>query len=157
MRNSTFRFLILLLAFQGAAACSREAPTLVSPGRPAGPVPAPTPPGVNTFPPLSKPGAIYDRVGGSSLPGRSRYVIYVDGTFSLQFAGADSGFGEYLGHYSLEPSLYSSGESSIQFSFNASAGEWLATGVARGDSIVVRYNFVMALSDFEGGVYRLAK
>jgi Tol biopolymer transport system component len=158
MRNSAFRSLILLLAFQGAAACSREAPTLVSPGRPAGPVPppAPTPPGVNTFPPLSKPGSIYDRVGGSSLPGRSRYVIYDDGTFSLQFAGADSGFGELLGHYLREPSPYSSGESSITFSFDASAGQWLATGVARGDSIVVRYNFVMALSDFEDGVFRLA-
>jgi Tol biopolymer transport system component len=95
-------------------------------------------------------------VGGSSLPARSRYVLYDDGTFSLQFAGADSGFGEYPGHYSREPSLYASGESSIKFSFDASAGAWVATGVARGDSIVVRYNDMMALSDFEGGVYRLA-
>ena len=158
MRNSVFRFLVLLIAFEGPAACSRESPTLVSPGTPAAPLPAPapTPPAVTAFPPLSKPGAIYDRVGGSSLPGRSRYVIYDDGTFSLQFAGADSGFGELLGHYSREPSLYSSEESSIKFSFNASAGEWVATGVARGDSIVVRYNLVMALSDFEDGVYRLA-
>ena len=41
---------------------------------------------------------------------------------------------------------------------NASiAGPWLATGVVRRDSsLVVRYNVIMQLSDFEDGVYKSA-
>lgn len=156
MSSSVFRFLILALVFQVPVACSWEAPTVVSPGKPsAGPAPAPISPAGTAFPPLSKPGAAYDRVGGPSLPVSSRYVIYNDGTFSLQFAGVDSGFGELLGRYSSAASPYASGESLIEFSFtDPSPGLWVATGIARGDSIVVRYNIIMALSDFESGVYR---
>jgi len=96
--------------------------------------------------------AIYDRQTVSVIPGSSRYVFYDEGVFSLEYIRPDGGFFEYRGHYSRA-------DSSITFSFDgwSVAGPWLATGVVRRDSsIVVRYNVIMQLSDFEDGVYKSA-
>ena len=86
----------------------------------------------------------------------SRYVLHQDSTFALQYLKAPDGpccrwdFFEYTGRYARV-------NASIRLDFGGSsqAGEWLATGTIQGDSLVVTYNLVMVLSDFEDGVYRL--
>jgi len=85
------------------AACTSDAPTDVRgknpPTNPVVPTPAPVPPPITAYPRLNRAGAIYDRTTPASIPGSSRYVIYDDGTFSLQYLRPDYGFFEYLGRY----------------------------------------------------------
>jgi hypothetical protein len=152
MRTPTFRRLLLLLTFASFVGCRWDAPVVVAPGRPDVPLPSPIPLGTAMFPPLSKSGVIYNRVTASFVPGKSRYVIYDDGTFSLQYVGVDSGFAELVGRYSRPDSFAAS---LIKFSFNDWDDDpWVATGAVSGDSMVVHYGIIMALSDFEDGVYR---
>jgi hypothetical protein len=100
------------------------------------------------FPSPSSPADIYYRISPASIPGSSRYVLYEDGTFSLQYVRPDWGFFEYVGKYSRT-------HSSITFQFNGrnSAGLWLADGIVAGNSLTVEYNAVMAMADFEDGVF----
>jgi hypothetical protein len=98
--------------------------------------------------PLPNPAGIYDRISASFVPGSSRYVLYGDGTFSLQYVRPDWGFFEYPGRYSRANSLLS-----FDFDGSGAMGSWLAEGILLGDSLIVKYNDVMIWSDFEDGVY----
>ena len=73
----------------------------------------------------------------------SRYVLYENGRFSLQYASLS---GEYAGTYLRENGV-------IAFAF-ADDSRWGAVGTIRGDSIEVRYGEIMEHSDFEDAVYR---
>jgi hypothetical protein len=115
------------------------APPLL-PGEP----PAPTAPA--NFPVPSSAATIYDRTSSSSIPGKSRYVVYDNGTFSLQYVTPAFGFFEYVGRYTRQ-------DSAIAFQFDANSGTWLADGTVAGDSLTVKYNHDMIMSDFEDGVY----
>jgi hypothetical protein len=118
-------------------------PRAPPPGEPNGP------PILTDFPVPSSPAGIYDRTSPSVFDGPSRYVIYENGTFSLQYVSAKWGFGEYPGRYSRT-------DSAITFQFDASGGTfgpWLADGIVAGDSLTVKYNYIMVLDDFEDGVY----
>ena len=106
----------------------------------------PTPRTPPAFPSPSRPSALYNRVSPASLPGNSRYVVYDDNTFSLQYASPDHGFLEYPGRYSREASA-------ITFIFDASPGNWRAAATISGDSLIVTYNLIMQMSDFEDGVF----
>jgi hypothetical protein len=114
----------------------------VSDGPPAVPV--------GGFPPVSHPASIYDRESAHTIPpdAHSRYVIYQDGTFELQYALED-GHINYSGMYSREGS-----EVVLDFDDDS---QWQALGVFSddGSTLQVMYNPVMALSDFEDGVYIL--
>jgi hypothetical protein len=79
----------------------------------------------------------------------SRYVLYPDGTFALQFGGPGL---QYRGRYTESNSV-------IVFDWDgwSTAGPWGATGTLDGDIMTVRYNLVMMLTDFEDGAYRLIK
>jgi hypothetical protein len=107
-----------------------------------------SPPG--EFPPVARPATIYNRQTPHSHPSGalSRYVLYEDGAFGLQYGNPMWGFHEYPGRYSRADSV-------ITFNFDGwnSAGPWQADGVVHGDSLFVRYNDVMLWSDFEDGVY----
>jgi hypothetical protein len=75
----------------------------------------------------------------------SRFVLYDDGTFALQFlrfAGESRG-------------TYQDSEGSVTFHWEGSnsAGPWEATGSNTGDRLTVRYNPLMVLTDFEDAVY----
>jgi WD40 repeat protein len=133
------------------AACG-DGRTPVDPSNPLGVVPVPTPaPIVTAFPQLSRAGVIYDRTTPSSIPGPSRYVIYDDGTFSLQYLRPDWGFFEYLGRYLRA-------ESVLTLNFNDNANSWQARGVLRADSsLTVEYNLLMGLDDFEDGTFRSSR
>lgn len=113
---------------------------------------AATPPGSTSggFPPLTRPGTIYNRQTLHSNPSGalSRYVLHEDGTFGLQYLTATGRFFEYSGRYSSTDSVFT-----FDFDGWSVAGPWRATGTVRGDSLIVEYNIVMALSDFDDGVY----
>ena len=77
-------------------------------------------------------------------PLASRYVLYDDGSFALQYTSANYPFFEYLGTYTEANSL-------IKF-LDKDAG-WEATVSPRVESISVRYPLLMQQSDFLDGVY----
>ena len=118
--------------------------------RPTAPTPLPTqPPPTAAVPRLIGPADIY--LFSGTLPPypvrhyteASKYVLYDNGAFSLQYASLG---GEYVGTYRQEIGL-------ISFRFVAD-DRWFATGTLNGDSLEVRYNAIMDLSDFENAVYR---
>jgi Tol biopolymer transport system component len=139
------------------AACSSDAPTDPRGRTPPTPVPIPAPlppaPPSSAFPDLTRAGVIYDRATPSSIPGQSRYVIYEDGTFSLQYLRPDWGFFEYPGRYLRADSVLT-----LDFKGASTAGPWQARGVLTADSsLTVAYNDVMAMADFENGKYRSSR
>lgn len=132
------------------AACGSDIPTDVRGRNPPTSLPGhPVQPGITSYPPVQG-GAIYDRVTPSSIPGTSRFVIYNDGTFSLQYLRPDWGFFQYLGRYVRADSLLT-----LNFNDANTAGGWQARGVLTADSsLTVAFNDIMGLDDFEDGTYR---
>src|SRR4051812_22353568 len=106
------------------AACGWNSPTDVRDRTPPATLPAPSPPTATPFPPLSRSGVIYKRTTPSFIPGEQRYVIYDNGTFSLQYLRPDWGFFEYLGRYVRADSVLT-----LNFNAASSAGPWQARGV----------------------------
>lgn len=103
------------------------------------------------FPPVSGAAGVFYFLKQSSYPvreytTRSRYVLYDNGTFGLQYG--DKGGLEYRGSYTKADSL-------ITFNWEgwSTAGPWGATGRLKGDTMTVAYNIIMAMSDFEDAVY----
>jgi hypothetical protein len=116
-------------------------------GPPAAPTPtadsiANRPPVSAGFPAVSQPARIYVDVNSSPLP--SRYVLYDDRTFVLQYSTAF----EYRG-------VYKEANAVITFEWEgwSTAGPWGATGSLSDDALTVRYNLIMMMSDFVDGVY----
>ncbi len=120
--------------------------------RPTAPSPLPTqPPPTAGVPPLMGPADIFLFGAKLTYPIRdyttaSKYVLYENGAFLLQYASLG---GEYVGTYRQDNGL-------ISFRFTAD-GRWFATGTLNGDSLEVRYNEIMELSDFESAVYRRSR
>lgn len=81
----------------------------------------------------------------SLLDGSSRYVLYENGAFRLQYSYSRN---EYGGSYEDTNGL-------ITFHWQgwSKAGPWGAAGSLRDNSLTVRYNVSMHLNDFEDGVY----
>jgi hypothetical protein len=77
--------------------------------------------------------------------GMSRYLLYDDGQFRLQYAYNPS---EYAGSYEV-----TNGVVTFNWQGWSKAGPWGSTGSLTGDSLTVRYNLIMGLTDFEDGVY----
>ena len=98
---------------------------------------------------MTRPARIYVGIDSPTSamhggPVASRYVLYDDGSFALQYASANYPFFEYLGTYTEANSL-------IKF-LDKDAG-WEATVSPRVESISVRYPLLMQHSDFLDGVY----
>ena len=91
--------------------------------------------------PLSRSGVVYTRVGVPSSSSLSRYVLYDDATFALQYG---EGF-EFTGTYAIGSRL-------LDFGFDTDP-RWTARGTVRGDSLLVEYSTEASLSDFEDGRY----
>ena len=77
----------------------------------------------------------------------SRFVLYDDGAFVLRYQGLGL---EYRGGYTE-----SNGVIVFDWEGWSSAGAWGATGTLKGDTLTVRYNTIMALTDFEDASYVL--
>jgi PKD repeat protein len=102
------------------------------------------------FPPVPSSALTYVRVFPETGVRASRYVLYEDSTFALQYVVTGFGFFEYTG-------IYSRVNAQVAFYFDANSGQWQATATVQGDSLIVDYNAMMGLDDFEDGVYRLAE
>ena len=146
MNRPTACLIILLLA----AACDDATPVEIDPVAEPVRLPEPVPPAP---PPMNKPGRIYEAVDSPyyaihGSPLGSRYVLYDDGTFSLQYSSAQYPFFQYTGSYVVR-------DSTVAFTFNSwsTAGEWGASARITEDSLTVEYNLIMVLSDFEGGLF----
>jgi hypothetical protein len=147
MMNAAVRWGALVAVLALAGACADSA----TPTAPAAtPAATPAPPPISEFPAVSRPARIYLFAGELSYPVReyttgSRYVLYEDGTFALQYLRS----GEYRGTYAEANGL-------ITFDWEgwSTAGQWGANGSLGDDSLTVRYNLVMEMSDFENAVYR---
>jgi hypothetical protein len=111
-----------------------------------------TPPVALAWPPLTRQATVYRasdalyRIGG--LSAGSRFALYDDGTFALQFHGVQTTPMEYRGRYTRT-------ESVVEFDWDgwSIAGPWGATGTLRGDTLNAKYNIIMILSDFVDGEY----
>jgi hypothetical protein len=108
------------------------------------------------FPALPRPGEIFsaseslvrEQSIGHHGTVESRYVLHEDGTFGLQYLTKEFGFFQYSGRYTRTDTLVA-----FAFENGAFAPVWEASGVLAGDSLTVRYNTMMSLSDFVDGVF----
>jgi hypothetical protein len=114
---------------------------------PAAPPATPFPP---VLPEIRGPGTTY--LEKTSIYSRfgyvSRFILYTDGTFALQFTGRGPPL-EYAGHYTRT-------DSEVTFDFYWkpwSISPAAATASLRGDEMVVSYTEAMGWNDFIGGAY----
>ena len=148
MRNHSVRRAALIAMLTLSTSCSDSrlptpptAPTVVpvAPNAPVGPVRDPTPfPGPGTYVFASSP-----RVAVQWYTAASRFILSSDGTFVLEYPHVS-----YRGRYTEAGGV-------ISFAWDgwSVAGPWGATGVSAGNSLIVSYNLIMEMSDFEGGEY----
>ena len=116
---------------------------------PTPPIAQPVPIPVN-FPPLTGPSRVYGFKGPLEYQVRgytteSRFVLYDNGGFDLQYAGLGIRYG---GRYTE-----TNGRIEFEWHGSSSAGPWGAVGTLNADTLVVRYNSTMMMSDFEDAVY----
>lgn len=78
----------------------------------------------------------------------SRFVLFNDGRFALQYSSVSRPFFEYLGTY-----RESAGSVTFDWEDRSSAGAWRATGTITDERLDLRFNTIMSLSDFEDAVY----
>jgi len=149
VRRAVSRIILAFFMLGGAVACAADSPTITQPAQFPPPIPAPTPAPAPVFPAPTHSATIYDRVTASSIPGASRYVVYDDSTFSLQYLSPRFGFFEYRGTYSRADSM-------VTLRFDANSNAWFASAILKGRSLIVKYNLDMQLSDFEDGLYESA-
>jgi hypothetical protein len=157
MRNSLRHATLAAVLILTAGCSDLPSPSAPTPPRPAGPVqPIPEPLPAPPFPAVSRSARLYVAAESRYYSGHgsllaSRYVLYDDNTFSLQYASINYPFFEYRGDYS-------EANGQITFGWPTSRGaQWQATGVITEDSLTVEYNLDMQMSDFEDGVYIRAK
>jgi hypothetical protein len=156
MMKAAVRSGALLALLVLSSACTELTPTAPTSTADSTATPPPTSspaPGAVSFPAVSRPARIYVAVAlpwypmhGSPLA--SRYVLYDDGTFGLQYSSANYPFFEYRGRYAE-----ANGHITFEWEGWSVAGPWGAAGSLTEDSLTVRYNLIMQLSDFEDGVY----
>ena len=147
VRRGTVAVLLVLFA-----ACGSSAPTSPTGTNQPSAALSSTPPPPISFPPSSGPSRTFIfehelsyRV--SDYTKQSRFVLYDNGAFVLQYVGLG---GEYRGAY-----REANGVIAFEWEGWSVAGPWGATGTIKGDSLTVRYNLIMQLTDFEDAVYTL--
>ncbi|MBA3671857.1 MAG: hypothetical protein H0W68_07525 [Gemmatimonadaceae bacterium] len=139
MRTTIRSVALATAAIATLVACSGDATSVTQAVTPpaTGPVAPPAP---------ARPGVVYDRVSASVFPGSSRFVLYGDSTFALQYGPV---LFEYKGRFTRK-------DSALTFSWDGSsvAGLWGATGVLKDNTLTVTFNIVMTASDFEDGTFK---
>jgi len=81
----------------------------------------------------------------SNYTSQSRFVLYDNGAFVLQYVGLGADYG---GGYTE-----TNGVIAFEWEGWSVAGPWGATGTIRGETLTVQYNLIMQLTDFEDAVY----
>jgi len=140
------RIFALLAVALAAVGCSSAAPTTPSPTAAitASPDPRllPIPGPFRTFTfksELSYPVASYTK--------SSRFVLYDNGAFVLDYPGYPF---NYRGVYTE-----SNGQITFEWEGWSAAGPWGATGTLEADTLTVRFNIIMQLTDFDDAIYAL--
>jgi hypothetical protein len=149
---------VALLLLIATSACSNAkaplAPDVVSRTPVASPAPEAGPNSadgrVPAFPGVSRPARVFIATDWPTYamhgsPLASRFLLYEESTFSLQYASANYPFFEYRGSYEEDADA-------ITFHWGVCCG-WGAMGVLRGDALTVKYSEQMEHSDFLSGVY----
>jgi len=142
---SRARVLVLLALLVGpSTACvDRSSPIITRPDLNA---PAVRPPSLE-FPALTRPGQEF-RLLVTPTDSRqliTRYVLYDDGTFALQYLDEAKYFGEYVGTYTRR-------DSTVNLVWDSD--EMIATGTLLGDELRVRYNYFLQLQGWRDETYR---
>jgi hypothetical protein len=140
---------VVLVSLSAACGNTPVGPSQPIAQPPASPAPAPPPapsPRVPSWPEISRPARIYVADFAYPLGYPTRFVIYDNSEFSLQFSRSDDSVFEYPGNYSET-------DGSIEFRFKANNGAWGATATVNEETLHVRYNFDMVMSDFVDGKY----
>ena len=137
---------VVILAGCATRAVSPTAPTSSSnvPTQPAPPTgPAQCSSQSATFPSPTRSARVY--LGATTCPSASRFVLYDDGSFTLQYVTQP---GEYRGTYAER-------DGAITFHWDALgiAGPWAADGTITSETLNVHFNLLMQLDDFEDAVY----
>jgi|RhiMetdeSRZDD1v2_1073273.scaffolds.fasta_scaffold1185024_2 hypothetical protein len=157
--NTTVRCGAVVVLLVLLAACGNSVPTSPTGTSPPSELPPPTPPPPQiNFPPLSGPSRtfIFDRE--LSYPVRdftrkSRFVLYDNGAFELQYPPSQYGPGLFRGAYQNVDGVIMF---LFEFQGRKSGTPWDdATGTLKGDLLTVQYVWDMRMADFEDGVYVL--
>jgi hypothetical protein len=151
MNTAVRRGAVVVLLMLSVACCGSSAPTSPTGRSQAPAVPSATPQPPTNFPALSGPSRTFVfehelsyRVRDHTR--RSRFVLYDNGAFVLQYVGG----GDYRGGYSD-----ANGIITFEWEGWSDAGPWGARGTLKGDSLTVEYNLIMQLSEFEDAVYTM--
>jgi hypothetical protein len=156
--NSTVRRSVAVTLLVFSVSCGSSRPTSPSGTNQPPSVSSPTPQPPINFPPLSGPSRTFIFDGELSYRVRdftrnSRFVLYDNGAFVLQYPPSSLGDGAFRGQYQVANGI-------IMFLFEfqgRSAGTPFddATGTLKGDSLTVQYPWSMRMADFEDAVYVL--
>jgi hypothetical protein len=143
--------IVLAVACGSAAPTSPTSPTAVTA---AATVTSPPPASTSRFPPESGPFRtfVFDRELShpvAEYTRKSRFLLYDNGAFVLDYQGLGL---RYRGAY-----RESEGVVTFEWEGWSAAGPWGATATATGDSLTVRFNVIMQLTDFEDAVYALSR
>ena len=103
----------------------------------------------DAYPPITMPARVYNLDGVHSDGSKSRYVLYDDGNFNLQFTSLNWGTFGYGGRYSGENPI------AFQMEWDNAPEPWRATGTVDGTRLSIRYNWIADLIGFENGGYEL--
>lgn len=140
---------VVLLAGCAQGPVSPTAPTAPSsssnvptqPAPPTGPAQCSSAP--VTFPSPTRPARVY--LGATTCPAASRFLLYDDGTFALQYVTVP---GDYRGTYAERD-----GAIAFQWDERSNAGAWTADGTLTSETLSVHFNVLMQMDDFEDAVY----
>lgn len=98
-----------------------------------------------TFPQVTRPARIY--LNPASCPSASRFVLYDDGSFELQYVWSQ-GSPSYGGTY-----MEKDGRITFTWQGWSTAGPWGADGTITPTTLSVHFNLVMQMSDFADADY----
>ena len=144
-------FVVLSVLLLAAGCSDRHPPTAPGPVDAALTPPAPTQTAC-VFGPTTQSGRAY-AFAHARLPDAapytrcSRFVLYDNGSFELQFGAS----GTYSGTYRI-----SGNDVDFRWDGWSVAGPWGTNATFDGDFLTVRYNLIMVFSDFEDAVYQLS-
>jgi hypothetical protein len=107
------------------------------------------------FPPVTRPAQVYGVPVALEYPltritQRSRFVLYDDGGFVLQFVNDNGSVFEYAGTYRQVAA------NTIAFAFSADPSD-AAVGTLQDRALTIRYDLHMRMADFEDALYTLTE
>jgi len=147
------RIVLVAALLTMAGACGRSDITAPTPVPSSSPVASANVTWAPAWPSPSRPARVYATVSRTSWSTHSsalhsRFVLFEDGVFALQYSSASRPFFEYVGTY-----REAGGTLTFDWDGWSAGGPWGATGRLTERELAVTFNVIMSLSDFEDAVY----